>query len=204
MESARLALFLFRKILRNRTMITAKSILRINTSHMKKFNTVLFQVHSPQNVGMIIRSHVAFGGETLVFVGYDQPWSFKSGTQGFSRKLEKKCRIEYFVSPVGFFEWSKQHEQHNIAIEISSNSKSVINYNYPTLSNIIVGNERTGIPASFLENCDDILHIPQLGEVECLNVAVSASIVLFDFAKANNIQSKSIQGSKFNLSNTNP
>jgi len=56
---------------------------------MFKFNTVLFQVFSPQNVGMIIRSHVAFGGKALIFVGYDKPWSFKTGTHGFSRKLEK-------------------------------------------------------------------------------------------------------------------
>lgn len=57
------------------------------------FATILRELQSPKNVGMIIRSHVALGGGPLVFLGYESPWKFKKGTQAFSRKLEKKCEI---------------------------------------------------------------------------------------------------------------
>lgn len=163
---------------------------------MKTFNTVLYKVLSPQNVGMIIRSHVAFGGKYLIFIGYDKPWTFKPGTQGFSRKLEKGCVIENFPDSDDFFEWSKRNGFVNIAIEISDSAISLTDYKFPDTCNLIVGNEGAGIPTDFLKKCDDTVYIPQFGKVECLNVAVSASIVLFDFAK-NNRNMNLIEGSKY-------
>ncbi|MBI3259203.1 MAG: TrmH family RNA methyltransferase [Ignavibacteriae bacterium] len=166
---------------------------------VKKFNTVLYKVKSPQNVGMIIRSHVAFDGNKVIFVGYDTPWDFKQGSQAFSRKLEKKCIIENYYDENEFFEWSKKNNYKNIAIEIGKKSKSIIGYEFNNDSNLIVGNEGKGIPEEFLLKCDEILFIPQFGQVQCLNVAVSASLALFEFAKNNNSGTNKIEGSKFDI-----
>ena len=165
---------------------------------MRTFNTVLYRVLRPQNVGMIIRSHVAFGGKFLVFVGYDEPWAFKPGTQGFSRKLESKCHILHFQKFDDLLAWSRNNDFKNIAIEISKSGKPVCGFDYPHQCNLIVGNEGIGIPDEFLNLCDEIIYIPQFGEVECLNVAVSASIVLFDFTR-NNINRREIKRNKFDL-----
>jgi 23S rRNA (guanosine2251-2'-O)-methyltransferase len=164
---------------------------------MRTFNTVLYRVLSPQNVGMIIRSHVAFGGKYLIFAGYDEPWAFKPGTQGFSRKLESKCNILHFLEFEDLLAWSRNKYFKNIAIEISKSGKPVVEFRYPDHCNFIVGNEGAGIPDEVLRQCDEIIYIPQFGEVECLNVAVSASIVLFDFTR-NNINAKEIRKNKFN------
>ncbi len=163
---------------------------------MRTFNTVLYRVLSPQNVGMIIRSHVAFGGKYLIFAGYNEPWAFKPGTQGFSRKLESKCHILNFQKFDDLDVWSKSNGFKNIAIEISKSGKPVVEFGYPDHCNLIVGNEGAGIPDEVLSQCDEIIYIPQFGEVECLNVAVSASIVLFDFTKNNN-NGKEIRRNKF-------
>jgi tRNA(Leu) C34 or U34 (ribose-2'-O)-methylase TrmL len=40
------------------------------------FCTALYHLKSPQNVGMIVRAHVAFGGQELLFIGRDRPWRF--------------------------------------------------------------------------------------------------------------------------------
>jgi 23S rRNA (guanosine2251-2'-O)-methyltransferase len=48
------------------------------------FCTVLNRLKSPTNVGMIVRSHVAFGGQQVVFIGDDKPWEFRKGSQSFS------------------------------------------------------------------------------------------------------------------------
>lgn len=53
--------------------------------------TALRDLKSPHNVGQIVRSHVAFGGGPLVFVGRDAPWRFTRTTQAFSRKLERSA-----------------------------------------------------------------------------------------------------------------
>jgi tRNA G18 (ribose-2'-O)-methylase SpoU len=154
---------------------------------------------SPQNVGMIIRSHVAFGGNMVIFVGYDKPWDFKKGSQAFSRKLENKCKIETFNNTEAFFEWSKKYGYQNIAIEISETSKPILHFNFIENSNLIVGNERNGIDESFLAKCDSIVHIPQYGQVGCLNVAVSASVAMYEFAKLFNNGEKQIKGSQFEI-----
>jgi len=50
------------------------------------------ELKSPENAGMIVRSHVAFGGEEILIVG-SEPRQFKKRAQGFSRRLEKLCRF---------------------------------------------------------------------------------------------------------------
>ncbi len=57
------------------------------------FATVLHNLKGPRNVGQIIRSHVAYGGGPLLFVGHDEPWKFRASTSRYSRKLEKHCDI---------------------------------------------------------------------------------------------------------------
>jgi 23S rRNA (guanosine2251-2'-O)-methyltransferase len=58
------------------------------------FWTVVNELKSPENAGMIVRSHVAFGGEEIVIVG-SEPWQVKKRAQSFSRRLERLCRIRY-------------------------------------------------------------------------------------------------------------
>jgi 23S rRNA (guanosine2251-2'-O)-methyltransferase len=53
------------------------------------FCTVLHTLQSPQNVGMIVRSHVALGGDRVVLLGHEQPSKFGKSRQAFSRRLEQ-------------------------------------------------------------------------------------------------------------------
>ncbi|WP_020530656.1 TrmH family RNA methyltransferase [Flexithrix dorotheae] len=165
------------------------------------FNTVLLNVQSPKNVGMIIRSHVAFNGNKIVFVGYDKPWNFKHGSQAFSRKLESKCDILNFKEESEFFEWSKKNELLNLAIEIDESATNITEYEFQHNCNLILGSEGKGIEKEFLQKCDDVLFIPQFGTVECLNVSISASIAQFEFCRHQNYPVNSISGSTFKVEN---
>ena len=73
------------------------------------FCTILHNLQSPTNVGTIVRSHVAFGGNEVVFVGHDRPWRFKKSTQAFSRRLERLCDITYLNSDDDLFDWCHSH-----------------------------------------------------------------------------------------------
>ena len=70
-----------------------------------------------------------------------------------------------------------------IALEQSSRSCSLQNYEFPLKTCLILGNEREGVPAEILHLVDDCVEIPQFGMVRSLNVHVSGSIVLWEARK---------------------
>ncbi|WDP90606.1 MAG: hypothetical protein HUN04_13240 [Desulfobacter sp.] len=149
-----------------------------------KFCTILNGLKSPQNVGMILRSHVAYGGAEVIFTGLDHPWTFKKGTQAFSRKLENQCKILHIPDPFDALKWCTDNNYKSIAVEIAENSVFLDEFLFPDYAAIIIGNEKCGLGPRFMENCDHIITIKQIGEVGSLNVAVSASTAMYEFNRS--------------------
>src|SRR5678816_1970618 len=135
------------------------------------FCTVLHTLQSPQNVGMIVRSHVAFGGDRIVMLGNEQPWKFGKATQAFSRRLEKLCEFVHLPSDDQFFEWCEQERLTVVALEISSPPTYLGEFVFPERVALVVGRESTGLPADFLARCTHVVTVPQFGAVGSLNVA---------------------------------
>ena len=167
--------------------------------HMKtKFCTILNAIKSPQNVGMILRSHVAYGGSELIFTGQDDPWKFKKGTQAFSRKLENQCNILHMPDQYDALRWCRSKNYTPIAVEISENACFLDEFSFPDYSAIIVGNEEHGLDIQFLSKCDHIVTIKQIGEVGSLNVAVSASTAMYEFNR-NSTRVNKIVGDEYEI-----
>lgn len=145
------------------------------------FCTILNALKSPQNVGMILRSHVAYGGSELIFTGQDDPWKFKKGTQAFSRKLENQCDILHIPDQYDALGWCRENSYTSIAVEIAENACFLDEFSFPNYSAIIVGNEEHGLDNKFMEQCDHLVTIKQIGRVGSLNVAVSASTAMYEF-----------------------
>ncbi len=162
----------------------------------KEFCTILNSLKSPQNVGVIVRSHVAHGGNDLIFTGQDLPWRFKKGTQAFSRKLEKICEIKHIPDPTKALTWCKANKYSTVAIEIMEDPVFLDEFVFPSRTAIIVGNEGTGLESNFLNACDHIVTIRQIGIVGSLNVAVSASIAMYEFCR-HSIETNQIIGNKY-------
>ncbi len=162
-----------------------------------KFNTILYSIKSPVNVGAITRSHVAFGGSKLIFVGYEKPWDFKKGSQAFSRKLEWQCEILFFQHFSEFIKWSQKENLINIAIEIDKNSMTPAECNFSQDCNIIIGNESMGLPDEVVNQCDQVITIPQIGSVGSLNVATSASLIMYEIIRKTPIDTLKLRGRKY-------
>ena len=161
------------------------------------FNTVLYNLRSAKNVGMIARSHLALGGHFLILIGDQNKWDFKGGTSSYTRKLIEREQVLFFETFEQFYTWNKAHgNAQNIAIEISEQAQTTNNFKEYANSNLILDNERTGIPEAILKQCDGILTIPQIHAIGSLNVAISASIVLYEASKTLAPQSN-IKGYKF-------
>ncbi len=159
-----------------------------------KFNTVLHELRSAKNVGMIARSHLSFGGQYLILIGDKNKWNFKGGTSSYTRKINEAEKLLFFSDFDAFLKWNTDFV--NIAVEIDTHAQLSSEYTYPKNCNIILGNERTGLEKAIIKKCDQIVTIPQFGNIGSLNVAVSASIVLYELNKNRNEVSR-IEGAKF-------
>lgn len=148
------------------------------------FCTVLNRLKSPQNVGMIVRSHVAYGGDTLIFLGHELPWQFKKGSQSFSRKLEKQCNILHFQNDDSFFQWTYEKNWTTVALEVSSNAQLLQNFDMPVRTALIVGSEGAGLSEEFLTRCQHTVTIAQHGLGPSLNVAVASSICMYETTRS--------------------
>jgi 23S rRNA (guanosine2251-2'-O)-methyltransferase len=160
------------------------------------FSTVMHSLKSPQNVGTIVRTHVAFGGGPVVFVGSQTPWEFRKASQAFSRKLERLADLLFLVDDEALFEWCAGDGYTPVAIEISPDAENLPGYNFPARPAIIVGNERHGLDRSFLARCEAVVRIPQFGPADCLNVGVSCSIALYELNRQRS-DSSAIKGGKY-------
>lgn len=70
-----------------------------------------------------------------------------------------------------------------VAIEQSSESQQLSQYRFHRDTVLVLGNERSGVPAEVLHLVDDCVEIPQFGMVRSLNVHVTGSIVLWEGRK---------------------
>ena len=147
------------------------------------FCTVLHTLQSPQNVGMIVRSHVALGGERIVMLGRDQPWKFGKGTQAFSRRLEKLVEFVYLSTEGEFFGWCEREQLAPIALEISAPPRYLDEFEFPNRVALVVGRESNGLPPTFLARCAAVVTVPQYGSVGSMNVAVVASLGMYEMVR---------------------
>ncbi|NNC70248.1 MAG: RNA methyltransferase, partial [Flavobacteriaceae bacterium] len=81
-------------------------------------------------------------------------------------------------------------KKNNIAIYSAalSASKSYESINYRKGSAIVVGTEATGLSNEWLENSTQNILIPMHGQIDSLNVSVSAGILIFEAKRQRSIK----------------
>lgn len=156
----------------------------------------LNKVKSPTNVGILVRSLVAFGGKRIVFIGYDKPWDFKKGSEAFSRKLERSIDLIHVEDESAFFTWCNDEGLAPVALEIANNAISLSEFAIPSHVVFVLGSEQTGLSQDFLSQCTSVTCIEQSGKVGSLNLAAAGSIACHAFSQKY-FNSRPILGSKF-------
>lgn len=130
------------------------------------------------NLGMLLRSTDAAGVTGVVLTA--------DTTDPFSRRVVRGSRGAVFTVPIctchdsakAIAEARKQNLQ---IIATSANSQiayTEADFTKPTM--IIVGNEHTGISDTVRELADVTVRIPMLGKINSLNIAVAASVMLYE------------------------
>ncbi len=137
----------------------------------------LDSIQDPGNLGSIMRTLEAVGGEGIVLLdqttdGY-HPTVVRASTGAiFSQKLVR-------TSTDNFVKWK---ENHTVALigttcDHGDDYKGVV---YPKKLILLLGSEQKGLYKKLKRICDSLIKIPMQGRVDSLNLACAASIVLYE------------------------
>lgn len=137
----------------------------------------LDSVADPGNLGTILRTHDAVGGEGIILLDqstdpYDPSAARASMGALFSQRLVKS-------SFSAFADWKSRE-----AVPVIGTSGAArVDYTsvkYPDHCIILMGSERQGLSEQYLRLCDEVVSIPMVGASDSLNLAVATAVVLYE------------------------
>ena len=140
-------------------------------------------VSSALNIGSLFRIADAFGVEKLVLCGSNISLGRKMTKT--SRATEKAVPYEIHESAKEAIFGLKQDSYRIIALEITSESKAIHNFSFPTDAPIalVVGDENFGVDKDILEHANDIVHIEMFGQNSSMNVVQATNIALYEITR---------------------
>ena len=142
-------------------------------------NMLLDRIQDPGNVGNIIRSAHAFGLNCVILT--------EGSADIYNPKTVRASMGAIFKQRFHYIKKSEIHKLKKDGVKFigTSINSSCTDITKEDLRNsvIIVGNEGQGISNELLAICDDMISIPMSSDCESLNVAVAASIIMWEAAK---------------------
>lgn len=150
-------------------------------------NPLIMMVESCENadnLGMLLRTTDASGITGVVLAS--------NTTDPFSRRVVRASRGAVFTVPIAIHYDSAKiideaHSRGIQAIATSANTDTdytAVDFAKPAM--IIVGNEHTGISETVREKADATVRIPMQGRINSLNIAVAASVVMYEAVRQRN------------------
>ena len=140
---------------------------------------ILDSVQGPFNVGSILRTAAAYRVEHVWLAGATaspRAASVQKTALGTDRFLQFST-TDLAVDAV---QEARQKGWRVIALELADDAQPLHSLGLGDAVCIVVGNEDHGVSAAALRACDATAYLPQLGKVGSLNVAVAASIALYE------------------------
>lgn len=136
--------------------------------------SVLVPFQDPENVGAVIRSAVAFGAKRVILLSEAahpyHPKSLRaSGGAVFVATLLRGPSVENLPDTLPI-------------VPLSAVGVDVAGYEFPESFGLLPGVEGPGLPAQFRSRA---VSIPMAGNVESLNAATAAAIVLYLWSRSN-------------------
>jgi TrmH family RNA methyltransferase len=132
------------------------------------------------NVGVIVRAAACFGAQTVHIIGHVPP---RDDLRSRSGSTSDFVEIVQHKTPADFLQNVKDSKL--VAVELRENAKSIHDYKFDLTQDtvIIVGHETAGVPEGICNAADDLVYIPMPGIGFCLNTAMTAHIVLYEYVR---------------------
>ena len=140
-------------------------------------------VTNAPNIGSLFRTADAFGVEKLIFCGPHIPLGRKMTKT--SRATEKVVDFEITESSLDVVSKLQEDWHIIIALEITTNSKSLSSFVFPKDKPIVlvIGDENFGVSSAVLELCVDSIHVDMYGQNSSMNVVQATSVTLYEMTK---------------------
>jgi 23S rRNA (guanosine2251-2'-O)-methyltransferase len=154
------------------------------------FILVLDRIHDTGNIGAIIRSAVAAQVDGII-VSLRKSAPINETVLKTSAGSLIKAKIVLSKNLTNDIRILKKNQFWVVATDVKRGIP-YHQYDFKNRTAVIVGNEETGISPLVKKHADLLISIPYSGDVESLNVSVSAAVVLFEALR----QKKSFQNEK--------
>ncbi len=139
-------------------------------------------ITDPRNLGAIIRSVAAFGGQGVIL-----PQRRSTGVTASAWKTSAGAAARIPVALAGNLTTTlKEFKKRGVFVVglDGDGDMSLPNFDLATSPLLlVVGSEGKGLSRLVTENCDAILSIPIHGDTESLNAGIAASVSLYEVAK---------------------
>lgn len=143
---------------------------------------VLDNLRSAYNVGSIFRTSDAGAVEHIHLCGMSAHPPHK--------KLEKTALGAFDYVPWTYWERTTDCLDRlgdegitRVAVEVTQEAKSHVEFQWPKPVAVVFGNEVTGINARVLRRCDTVVKIPMRGYKNTINVATAFGVVLYELLR---------------------
>lgn len=133
---------------------------------------VLDRIADPGNMGTIIRSATAFGFKDIYLINCVDPYNGKVVRSSMSgiffvrlHKVEERSILNYCKGTL---------------IVADMDGESIEDLSIGGQVGLVIGNEANGVSDFLINNCNKVVSIPMNNNIESLNAAVAASIMMFE------------------------
>jgi len=160
-------------------------------------NIVLLEPEIPQNTGNIGRTCVA----TDTCLHLIEPMGFKIDDKSVARAgldYWSKLNVKTYISYRDFLE---KNPGAKIYMATTKAKKIYTEVDYEPDCFIMFGKESAGIPEEILvDNPENCIRIPMIGDIRSLNLSNSVSIVLYEALRQNSFEGMNLKGDLHRLS----
>ncbi len=161
---------------------TGQAIIETKISKTSLF-VLLHQINNPANLGAILRTCEAVDVSGVITTTHSaDAFSPKSlrGAMGASMRLPMWTNADFYE----VLDWAKSKNLTSVCADVNA-KKSYLEIDWTKPRLLIFGSEAHGLSAEEFQKIDESLLIPMANNVESLNLAVSAGVILFEAKRQN-------------------
>jgi tRNA G18 (ribose-2'-O)-methylase SpoU len=145
-------------------------------------------IEIPGNLGTLLRTLDACGGDCLIVTNRRTRLNHPKVFRG-SRGMNLHVPVIEFGDPADAARWLRERGFGIFLATVSPGATPYLQASYWRRTAVVVGNERTGITQPWFSRACGEITIPMVGRADSLNVAVSASILMYDIRARRNVLS---------------
>jgi len=161
---------------------------------MSEIIVIAHNIRSTHNVGSIFRTAEGFGVSKIFLSGYTAYPKIEHDprlphiAEKLTAQIHKTALDAENLVPFEYLEEPplaalKKAGYRIIGLEQADRSITLSDYNAPEKVALLIGEEVHGIEQSLLDQCEDIVEIPMVGQKESFNVSVATGIALYQLTQ---------------------